>query len=86
MLEDTQTTGTECEEREPLHDNEVDEVDGRSFCEAGAGKIGVDAVGERAVFEPEIAEGDAFTLQVPVGHGEGGEGFDDADETVGLEH
>lgn len=85
MLEDTQPPCPDRQQHEPLHDDQVYEVDRGGFCEFLRGVGGIDGGGQRAVAEPEGGEGDGGALEVPVGHGEGGEGFEDAEEAVGLE-
>ncbi len=84
VLEDAESSRADGEEIKPLHDDQINEVDGTSFVEARGGVVGVDVAGEIAVLEPEGREGDAASLEVPVRHGEGGNCLKDANEAVGL--
>lgn len=68
-----------------VHDYKIDKVDGACFVESGIEPVGVDVGWGCAEFEPEGGEGDPVALEVPVGHGEGGDGFDHAEDAVGVE-
>ena len=82
VLKDAETAGAEGHQREPLHDDKIDKVHAGGLVETGIVKVLVDVGGHIAVAEPEVTEGDAVALQIPVGHGEGGYGFKNADEAV----
>lgn len=64
------------------HDDKVDEVDRGGLVESLGIIVRVDPVGQDAEAEPEHAERDAVAFEVPVGHGERGEGLDDAEYPV----
>lgn len=83
MLEDTQPPSSERQQGKPLHDDEVNEVYTRSLVEAGCEEV---IVGLTDVAEPELAEGNAFAFEVPVCHCKGGNGLENANEAIGLEH
>jgi hypothetical protein len=88
VLEDAEAAGAEGHQGEPLHDDEVDEVDTRGLVQAVREKVRVGGeIGHgSAVAEPEVAEEDAVALQIPVGHCEGCNGFQDADKAIRLHH
>lgn len=85
VLEDAPAAGAHGHEVEPLHDDQVDEVDRRRLVELLRVVVRIDAVGHRAEAEPQRAERDAAALEVPVRHGEGGDGLQDAQHAVRVQ-
>lgn len=86
MLEDAESARAHREQVKPLHHDEIDEVDRGCDRELRIDEVGVEVRGQRAVLEPEDGEGDPLALEIPEGHGEGGDRLDDADEPIGLQH
>lgn len=86
VLQDAQAARSRGHEVEPLHDDEVDEVDGGGLVQLLVVVVRVDAGGDVAEAEPQVGEGDPVALEVPEGHGEGGQRLGDADDGVGVEH
>lgn len=84
VLQQGEAARAQREQVEPLHDHQIDEVDGAGLVEDGRGGRAVHAGGRRAEAEPQRREVQALPLAVPVGHGEGGDGLDDTGEAVGL--
>lgn len=86
MLHNAKPASSRRHQIKPLHDNEIDKVDGGSLVDSLGVVLLTDAIGNFAEGKPELAEWDAVALQVPVGHGERGESLENAHETVGLEN
>ena len=86
MLHDAQPPGPRGHEVEPLHNHQIDKVDGRGLIDLASVVVLIHAVGDRTKGEPELAERDAVALQVPEGHSERGEGLENAHEAVRLEN
>lgn len=68
------------------HDDNIDEIDGRSLRESCIVVLLRHIVGHRAILEPESAERKSGSLEVPVGHDERCEGLEHPDEPVRLQH
>lgn len=85
MLEDTESASSSRHQIEPLHHNKVDKVDRRGLICLGEVVVWINTSRELSKAEPELAEGNTLTLEVPECHGEGGDCLEDAVDSVGLE-
>jgi hypothetical protein len=85
VLEDAQAARAHGHQREPLHDDQVDEVDAAGLVLQRRVRVGVHVAGRGAEAEPQQTEGNAVALQVPVRHGEAEHRLDHADEAVRLQ-
>ena len=65
VLEDAQATSTRSDEVEPLHNNQIDEVDRGSNDILLVVVIRVDPVRKRAEAKPELLERNTLSLEVP---------------------
>ena len=68
-----------------LHDNQVNEVNSRCHVKMLLVIIGVDVTREITVGEPQVAEANPLSLQVPIRHGEGCQGLHDTQETICMD-
>lgn len=68
-----------------LHNDEINEVDRRSYVELLGIVIRVDVIRENAIGEPQRAEGDSVTLEIPISHGERSHGFDHTKDPIRLD-
>lgn len=68
-----------------LHDNQVHKVDGARLVQLRLVVVGIDRVRQLSEREPNVGEGNALALQVPVRHGERRYRLDEADEPVRLQ-
>jgi hypothetical protein len=86
VLENAEPASTQRHQAEPLHDDEVDKVHAGGLVQACGEVVRVEIGWRVDVPEPELTEGDAVALEVPICHCERGDSFQDADEPIGLEH
>lgn len=85
VLQDAQAARSRGHEIEPLHDYQVDKVDGRRLVQLRGVVVRVDVGGDDAEAEPQVRERNAIALEIPEGHGKRGQGLGDTNDGVGVE-
>lgn len=85
VLENAQAAAPRRHQIKPLHDDEVDKVNRRRLCQLLVVVFRRHVGRDLAEAEPQVLEGDAVALEVPVRHGKGRQRLCYADYGVGVE-